>query len=245
MKESTRFHVNTGDRGEPSRLSRAESMGFTLLEVLIALAILAVSLMILVSAQSNAARMTVEADRILIGTMLAKRKLADTEIALEALPGFSEQDSVRDEGDFRDLFSDRYSEFTWETEVKKLDIRNASTGSLVDLLGLSDMMEGNEGEESALPGLPNQETLANMVNLDEVSEQLARYIREVHVTVRWDDGNGGDSVTLTTHVIKPNGPQFFDEGETPVPGAAGATGASPQGMGIRRGMGTGRGGIKR
>ncbi len=180
------------------------SRGFTLLEVLIALAVLSVSLMILVGAQSNSARMTVEADRILIGTMLAKQKLADLEMFLESEPGFSEQDEIVEEGDFEDLFPGQYPEYRWRTIIRKLDLRGASTAGLTDLLAFA----GGEEEQPQAAGMPDQETLAGMINLDEMSEQLARFIREITVVVYWDFSGDFDEVVLTTHVIKPTGPAF-------------------------------------
>ena len=178
--------------------------GFTLLEVLIALGILSLSLMVLVGSQSNSVRMTVQADRLLVGTMLAKQKLADLEMFLESEPGFSEQDEIVEEGDFEDLFPGQYPEYRWRTTIRKLDLRGASTGGLTDLMGFA---AGDEDQQQ-VPGMPNEDTLASMINLDEMSEQLARFIREITVVVYWDFSGDFDEVILTTHVIKPTGPAF-------------------------------------
>ncbi len=182
----------------------ARFRGFTLLEVLIALAVLTVSLMILVGAQSNSVRMTLQADRILIGTMLAKQKLAELEMFLESEPGFSEQDEIVEEGDFEEMFPGQYPEYRWRTYVRKLDLRGASTGGVTDLLGFA----AGEDTQQEIPGMPDEEALASMINLDEISEQLARFIREITVVVYWDFDGDFDEVVLTTHVIKPTGPAF-------------------------------------
>lgn len=213
--------------------------GFTLLEVLIALAILTVSLLILVSAQSNAARMTAQADRILIGTMLAKQKISELEIFLEGEIGFSEQDEIVEEGDFEDIFPDQYPEYRWRTVIRKLDLRGASTGGLTDLIGLGGETEESTTTDSAA-GLPDEEDLANLINMDEISEQLARFIREITVVVYWDFGGDTDEVSITTHVVKPAGPAFMSEDETTETTETGGT-TSTKGSGTTNtGLPTGR-----
>ncbi len=192
--------------------------GFTLLEVLIALAVLSLSLMILVGAQSNSVRMTVQADRLLVGTMLAKQKLAELEMFLESEPGFSEQDEIVEEGDFEELFPGQYPEYRWRTAIRKLDLRGASTGGLTDLIGFA----GGDETQQNIPGMPDEETLASLINLDEMSEQLARFIREITVVVYWDFSGDFDEVVLTTHVIKPTGPAFVSP-EDAVPVGVGGT----------------------
>jgi len=207
-----------------------------LLEVLIALSIMAVSLLILVSTQSSAARMTVQADRILIGTMLAKQKLSELEIALEAEDGFSEQDSIEEQGDFEQTFPGQYPEYRWTSRIQKLDMSGASTGGFSSLLGM-------DGESTQVPGAPEQPDLADFVNMDEISEQLARFIREVRVTVTWGEVDDGDEVTLTLHVIKPSGPAFSDNSSAPVD-----TGGDDAGSGGGKSAGGSRGsssGIRR
>ena len=64
-------------RTSPSR------RGFSLLEVMIALAILTVSLIILVETQSSAVLLTREAERMITATDLAQMKLAEASIAIE------------------------------------------------------------------------------------------------------------------------------------------------------------------
>ncbi|MFZ5481026.1 MAG: type IV pilus modification PilV family protein, partial [Myxococcota bacterium] len=75
--------------------------GFTLLEVVIALAILAVSLVVLVESQSSAVLVTVDAQRTLTGTWLAQEKMAEAMLRVE-YEGFTDQD-IDEEGDFADF----------------------------------------------------------------------------------------------------------------------------------------------
>ena len=79
------------------------SQGFTLLEVIIALGILATSLVVLVETQATAVLSTTEADRLTLATNLAQEKMMEVQITLER-QGFGEQD-IEEDGDFDDFLT--------------------------------------------------------------------------------------------------------------------------------------------
>ena len=72
--------------------------GFSLLEVVVALGILAVSLFVLVQSQGTAALMTTEAEDMPVATYLAKEKMSQVVLIVES-EGFQEQE-LTEEGDF-------------------------------------------------------------------------------------------------------------------------------------------------
>jgi hypothetical protein len=75
-----------------------------------------------------------------------------------------------------------------------------------------------------------------------MGETLARYIREVRVTVSWTVGEDSDDVSITTHVIKPQGPSFYDassSGDNTVPTGGGTGGGASGGRGSGGSRGTG------
>jgi hypothetical protein len=100
------------------------------------------------------------------------------------------------------------------------------------------MANGSDGTDSltgsgSIPGMPEQPDIASLINMDEISEQLARFIREIDVTVYWDVDGDADEVSMTTHVIKPTGPAFVSpDAEQP----AGTTGTSSAGKSAFGGM---------
>jgi general secretion pathway protein I len=82
------------------------SAGFTFLELLVALAILGSSFVVLLTAHSSAARQEARARRLMVGTLLAREVLAETEVE-----GFPELGG--DSGEFGEEFAG----YTWQRDV--------------------------------------------------------------------------------------------------------------------------------
>lgn len=89
--------------------SRLSGGGFTLLEVMVAMAILVACLVPLLSAIIGGLRSTANARDIIVATQLARNKM--TQMELETFPEFEGKDS----GDFGKEFPN----YTWRTEIYK------------------------------------------------------------------------------------------------------------------------------
>jgi len=190
--------------------------GFTLLEVVIALAILAVSVMILVETQAGALFMSTDADRISTATYLAEEKMMEALLELER-EGWTSMD-VEETGDFDDFGSEdfrgdalrldldgQHEGFKWAYTVKKIEL-NIPT----DLGGAAGELAGNGywGDSNQDAGQDAQMDLTDIpgFNPDMITEYLGDYIREVRVLIWWGENEDGvDQVELTTHVINPSG----------------------------------------
>jgi general secretion pathway protein I len=196
--------------------------GFTLLEIMIAVAILAGALTVLVHAQATAVLMTTETEKLLIATMLAKEKMAEVQLMMES-EGFGEQD-IEEDGDFDDFgdmegldlnldVDDEYEGFQWAYTVRQieLDLGGDFTGMAEDLAGqgywgdqdydqqgsTSSSSSGGRDAESQQPGLDDMG-----VSSDMITELLGGYIREVRVLVWWGENEDElDQVEITSHVI--------------------------------------------
>lgn len=92
----------------PRARPRASRGAFTLLEVLIALVVLAVALTALLSAQSGAIRLRTQAEEITLATFLLEARMADVE--LSGFPPVGRQ-----EGDF----GETYAGYRWQTLVSE------------------------------------------------------------------------------------------------------------------------------
>lgn len=85
--------------------------GFTLLEVLVALAVLAVALVSLLGLQNRNLRLTMQAERLSTGTLLVREMLTRTQL--------EGPDAARvTSGDFSDLHPGQYLEFRWYRTVQ-------------------------------------------------------------------------------------------------------------------------------
>lgn len=194
--------------------ARSRKRGFSLLEVMIALAILTVSLVILVETQSSAVVLTNEAERAITASDLARFKMSEVLMRLEQ-EGFTESD-MNEEGDFSEFgeeamnleFGDDLEDYKWEYLVSEVDID--TLGDLAEAADeISDQADatktGADANGSALDAL-------GMMGIgpDMIAEFLGPYIREVRVRVWWGEDSDqaeedGTEIVLTTHVINPTG----------------------------------------
>src|SRR5262249_40420277 len=85
--------------------------GFTLLEVLVALAVLAVALVSLLGLQNRNLLLTMQAERLSTATLLAREMLTRTQL--------EGPDAARvTSGDFSSLHPQQYPEFRWHRTVR-------------------------------------------------------------------------------------------------------------------------------
>ncbi|MCB9685864.1 MAG: prepilin-type N-terminal cleavage/methylation domain-containing protein [Alphaproteobacteria bacterium] len=195
-------------------IDRRHRRGFSLLEVMIALAILTVSLVILVETQSSAVVLTNEAERTITASDLARYKMSEVLLMIEE-DGFQQSDQ-NEFGDFSDFgedamdleFGDELEDYHWEWLVSEVDI-----DTLGDLAAAADDLsdqadankQGADANGSALDAL-------GMMGIgpDMIAQFLGPYIREVRVRVWWGEDSDaaeedGTEIVLTTHVINPTG----------------------------------------
>lgn len=206
--------------------------GFTLMEVMIALAILITTLGILMESQATAVMMTEEAEKILIGTQLAQEKLAEVQFLVEN-DGFQDED-VYEEGDFED-FGDEALDmelrdlelYHYEYLVTEIDLSQAAdlSSMMNNVMGQFQETEGGQPVSAPPVGqLP--------ISMDMVSDMLNPFIREVKIRVWWGEDSEkaeeeGDEIVLTTHMINPHGNMLGALGGLGAQGGAQGGGAGP------------------
>ncbi len=134
--------------------------GFTLLEVMVSLSILAITLVAIAGINANSFESSNYARAVTVATMLARSKMLDIEMQVQK-DGFSESDKEYD-GDFSD---EGYASMKWEASVRPVKI---DVGQLLGPLlgGESDVAAGQ------LPG-QMQAMLAglNGTSVEDVAEQ--------------------------------------------------------------------------
>jgi general secretion pathway protein I len=170
------------------------SAGFTLLEVLIAVALLGAALTMVVVAQSTNAAKTAAARDLTVATMLARLKLGEVEIEIRKEQTFDDLGEDCGSGDFS---SEGYDRFHWECKNEPLELNvdpeallssfeaianGEQDGGILslaadfggfDLAGLSDSPQG----QMVMQAFPL------------FTETLASAIRRITLTLWWTSGN--------------------------------------------------------
>ncbi|MBT3217458.1 MAG: prepilin-type N-terminal cleavage/methylation domain-containing protein [Proteobacteria bacterium] len=195
--------------------------GFSLLEVMVAIAILVATTVILVEMQSNAALMTREAERMIVATDLAQMKMTEVLLLMEE-EGFTDQD-LYEYGDFDDLgddvldveFGRALDDYHWEWWVSQIDIGLAGDlAAMAGTLQKGGIMSEENASELTEGGLPDLAAFG--FSNEMMAERLAMFLREVRIRVYWGDDSEraaerADDVTLTTHINNPTGRVFATE----------------------------------
>lgn len=178
--------------------------GFTLLEVMLALAILALGLTMTSESQQMSMRQVFRAKMMTIATLLAREKMIEVEDELFE-EGFSEFDE-EDTGDFgRD-----FKKFSYKVTIEKVELP-----AVADSEGLSQTLTegaGDEGEGAAggMAALGGQMIAQYMEMIRGVIEQS---IRRVTLDVIWKEGRRERSMTVSCYFTDP---RKVDAGMAPI-----------------------------
>jgi general secretion pathway protein I len=167
--------------------------GFTLVEIMIALAILAVGLLALYTAQGNSLRASGNAERIQVASMLAREKMTEKmiEINKDLEKGSFPDDKTEETGEFESPFED----YHWEYTVRKVEIPIAG--------GEGGGGEGSQTGEGTQGGEANQAPAAAQRNMAQiVSKKIAESIREINIRIIWEELGEEQSIKVTSHVSK-------------------------------------------
>lgn len=204
---------------------------FTLLEVVVALAILGVSLMAVLDINSQAVYSHVYAKKLTVATLLARSKMIDLEQKL-----YDEGLNADDDEDAGDFSDEGWPSFKWRAKVIVPKTNGLTPEQLFGALfnmpmggggdgaaGLLGALFGAGGDPSkaaAAAGLPPGATPAGaqggaagllgalgpmagmaQAQFTQMVDQLQKSVREVHLTVTWKEGKLTESIDLVTHVV--------------------------------------------
>jgi general secretion pathway protein I len=202
---------------------RKSTAGFTLLEVMIALGILAVALMAIGDLNGGAIRMHAYSKRLTIAVQLARGKMLDVQQMLKK-DGLSDY-SKEYHGDFEE---EGWPEFKWRAQVIKPDfsvdpttamnklsgglgIDPAAQGGILGQLGGAAGATGATGGSSPLPGGAGGAAgagglggpMAGLMDgqLKAISETIKSSVRELKLTVSWKNGTQEDSFDVVEHIV--------------------------------------------
>jgi general secretion pathway protein I len=196
--------------------------GFTLLETMVAMAILSVALMAIFDLNSGAIANHVYTKRLTVASLLARSKMTDIEQKLYD-DGF-ETDDDEQSGDFSD---DGWPQFKWRARIIAPKTDGVTPDQLIGAIfnlpmgggdsgdplgGLAGLFGGGGGSSGGKGGTPPGGTTtsspmgASAMSMaqpmfTQMVDQLTKSVREVHLTVYWREGTLVESVDVVTHVV--------------------------------------------
>lgn len=153
--------------------------GFTLLEVMAAMAIMAMLMTGVLSLHGAAHRAVRSADLRVTATMLARAQLAEAVLELEKqiAEGKFPESNEKSNGEFEGKAYDRYR---WALEVRKVEI---------------PIPPSSEGDDAGAGIGALLQTFIERLQFEDS-------VREVFLRVTWDARGGEQHVDVTTHVVK-------------------------------------------
>ena len=162
-----------------------QEAGFTLLETLIALAIMLVAFSAILSVESTSITATERAKQMNVVAMLAKNRMVKLEYEFEGktFDEFKKEDSG--------TFEQPFGAYRWSTSVKEIKFPS------FDVAGGK---AGTEGGDAG--GGENTDMAGFLVKL--ITNFLSKAIREVTVTVTWTKGSGEQTFSVSTYWVNLN-----------------------------------------
>ncbi|HET7753877.1 MAG TPA: prepilin-type N-terminal cleavage/methylation domain-containing protein [Anaeromyxobacteraceae bacterium] len=192
----------------PRVRSSARRAGFTLLEVMVALGLLASALMALAELSGQALRNHAYARDLSAATLLARGKMVELEQKYED-QGFRDFDE-RDEGDFADQGRPG---FKWQVDLKKPQTELSADGILAALTGSGDATDamskllgsatvpGSGGSATVQSPIAGLATGLLQTQVTAFGETLKKSLREMRLTVSWRDGKVPREISVSTYLV--------------------------------------------
>lgn len=164
-----------------------KQQGFSLLEVMIALALLAVSFTTLVLVQARATKLSMQSRYISTATQLARLQMM--ECKREAQKQIASIGDFKKEGDFSEL---GYEDYNWECHAPKFNMKTPSASKIE-----------TQAKAKAPDSQKNMGATADAMSpmMSIVTDALSNSVRELAVIVRWSNNNVEDELRVVTHII--------------------------------------------
>ena len=174
---------------------RRRTAGFTLLEIMVAVAILATTLVILLEIVTNNIRATNHAKLTTAATFLARNKMSDIEDDI-LYNGFS-SDTENAKGTFK---ADGYEQYRWETSIERIELPTDMTQKTQDAAK-------NASQDSKDPMQMMTGFLGGMMStfIEPIRIGLQESVRKVTVRVFWDEnGRRNQSIEVVQYLTDPS-----------------------------------------
>lgn len=170
--------------------------GYSLLEVLIALAILATALSVLIGTQATSNQQAVFSNELTRATMLARGKMIDIEYEVMR-DGFSDLDQTLS-GTFRD---EGYPEITWTATIEPVEIPEEAKEEL--LAKINAQLFGGVENEGALQGNAAFSSMLPMLiaQMPEIINRIGQKVRRVELELEFPYGGKTYPLTVVQYIV--------------------------------------------
>jgi general secretion pathway protein I len=216
------------------RRARSTQEGFTLLEVMVSLAILALALVVLLRIVTNNIQASNRAKLVTAATFLARGKIVELEDRVIAL-GFTDTNDEQG-GDFS---AEGYDAFTWTSFVERIEL---PTNLMQQAQGAASGMTTSSqsvGSQNPLQFMAGFMGGFMSTIIEPIRVGLQESVRRVTVRVFWrEHGRGEQSLEIVTFMTDPSkldlamglgaGTVAGGQGQL-TPGQSGGTGTGAQG----------------
>lgn len=178
------------ENGWKIKRSGAQNTGFTLVEIMIAIAIMAVGLLSLYTAQGNSLRASGNAENIQIASLLARQIMTEKMLELEKdlLKGSIPEDKEEETGEFDPPFT----RYRWQFSVRKVEIPLAG-----EIPGAGEQGQGQDTGTAIQAPASAQKSVAQIV-----TKKISENVREIKVKIIWEELGEELSLTVTTHIAR-------------------------------------------
>jgi len=147
--------------------------GFTLLEIMLALAVFAFAITALVGFNARGYVNDSRARRLTTAVTLAKTKMVEAQIEIEKdITKGSQLEEKSEEGGFDDPFGD----YKWKLELKKVEL--------------------------PIPPLGEGVGLATTQMMEMITKQISDSVREIRLTIMWTELDKEREFSVVTHIAK-------------------------------------------
>jgi general secretion pathway protein I len=165
----------------------SDQSGFTLLEVLIAMAIMIMALSSILAIESGSINASARAKRMNIVAMLAKNQMIQTEYAIQG-KAFDELEKEQTGN-----FEAPYEEYSWKREIKEITFPSINPAAAA---------AGAETGATSADDQSNSQTVETMAKL--ITNFLSKSIREVDVSVIWKRSGKEQTFTVGMYWVDLN-----------------------------------------
>lgn len=158
------------NRNIPNQKLNAES-GFSLLEIMVAVAILSISFLALLNFEGQSLVLTGRSEKLTLATFLGQEKMAEVILEFESdVASGAFPDEKSDSG----RFDEPYEDISWSWQIRRVEI---------------PVPEETGGDPMG-------------IMFKAVAEEIAKAVREVRLTITWEELGKEQSFDVVTHFTK-------------------------------------------